>query len=145
MKTNVLASRVFQVGAIAALIAGSAFAGGVGFEIPWYTMDGGGGTSTSAGGTFELSGTIGQPDAGQVMSGGSFTLTGGFWFPVVTGDCNVDGAVTGNDYVEFEGCVSGEGGGLPMTDCTCSDFDNDGDVDLVDYAEFVLSFSNTMP
>jgi hypothetical protein len=39
-------------------------------------MDGGGGTST--GGVYSVSGTIGQPDAGT-MSGGPFTLVGGFW------------------------------------------------------------------
>ena len=46
------------------------------YSIDWHTSDGGGGTS--AGGNFTLSGTIGQPDAG-VMSGGAYTLTGGFW------------------------------------------------------------------
>ena len=46
------------------------------YAIDWFTMDGGGGTST--GGVFSVSGTIGQPDAG-VMSGGQFTLVGGFW------------------------------------------------------------------
>ena len=44
--------------------------------IDWWTVDGGGGTST--GGVYTLSGTIGQPDAGQT-SGGTFTLVGGFW------------------------------------------------------------------
>src|SRR5262249_54357960 len=33
---------------------------------------------TSTGGVFSVSGTIGQPDAGH-MSGGNFTLDGGFW------------------------------------------------------------------
>jgi hypothetical protein len=42
----------------------------------WFTIDGGGGTST--GGVYSVSGTIGQPDAGP-MSGGNFTLEGGFW------------------------------------------------------------------
>ena len=46
------------------------------FAISWFTIDGGGGTS--AGGSYSLSGTIGQPDAG-LSSGGSFTLSGGFW------------------------------------------------------------------
>src|SRR5436190_23908160 len=46
------------------------------FVIDWFTIDGGGGTST--GGVFSLSGTIGQPDAGQ-MSGGNYSLDGGFW------------------------------------------------------------------
>lgn len=46
------------------------------FTIDWYTVDGGGGVST--GGVFSISGTIGQPDAGT-MTGGNFTLHGGFW------------------------------------------------------------------
>jgi hypothetical protein len=46
------------------------------YAITWWTVDGGGGTST--GGGYTLSGTIGQPDAG-VLSGGGYTLTGGFW------------------------------------------------------------------
>jgi hypothetical protein len=47
------------------------------FTIDWHTIDGGGGTST--GGVFAVSGTIGQPDAGGPMTGGNFSLTGGFW------------------------------------------------------------------
>lgn len=46
------------------------------FSIDWSTIDGGGGTST--GGVHTVTGTIGQPDAGA-MSGGNFTLQGGFW------------------------------------------------------------------
>lgn len=46
------------------------------YAIDWYTIDGGGGTST--GGVYTVSGSIGQPDAGT-MSGGQFTLQGGFW------------------------------------------------------------------
>ena len=47
------------------------------FSIDWYSVDGGGGTST--GGVFTVSGTIGQPDAGGPLTGGNFSLTGGFW------------------------------------------------------------------
>jgi len=47
------------------------------FDLSWYTIDGGG-ITLSTGGPFTLGGTIGQPDAGT-MSGGSFTLDGGFW------------------------------------------------------------------
>jgi hypothetical protein len=46
------------------------------YSIPWYTIDGGGGTST--GGVYSVSGTIGQPDAGA-MNGGNYSLVGGFW------------------------------------------------------------------
>jgi hypothetical protein len=46
------------------------------FSLDWWTVDGGGGTSTA--GVYTVSGTIGQPDAGA-MSGGGYSLTGGFW------------------------------------------------------------------
>ena len=50
------------------------------YSIDWYSIDGGGGTST--GGVYSISGTIGQPDAGT-LSGGNYTLQGGFWAVVV--------------------------------------------------------------
>ncbi len=46
------------------------------YSIDWWTVDGGGGTST--GGVYTVSGTIGQPDAGT-MTGGNYALVGGFW------------------------------------------------------------------
>jgi hypothetical protein len=52
------------------------FAQGQSYSIDWFTIDGGGGTST--GGVYSVSGTIGQPDAGT-MSGGGYSLDGGFW------------------------------------------------------------------
>ena len=47
-----------------------------GYDLSWWTADGGGGNST--GGSYSLSGTAGQPDAG-VLTGGSYSLAGGFW------------------------------------------------------------------
>ncbi len=47
------------------------------YSIEWYEITGGGGAST--GGTYQISGTIGQPEAGNAMSGGQFSVTGGFW------------------------------------------------------------------
>lgn len=46
------------------------------YEITWYTIDGGGGTQSS--GAYTLNGTVGQLDAGT-LSGGSYTLAGGYW------------------------------------------------------------------
>ena len=46
------------------------------FSIDWFAIAGGGGTST--GGVYSVSSTIGQAEAGP-MSGGNFTLEGGFW------------------------------------------------------------------
>ena len=47
------------------------------YTVDWYKIAGGGGTST--GGTYQLNGTIGQPDASGAMTGGSYSLSGGFW------------------------------------------------------------------
>jgi len=47
------------------------------YSIDWYKIAGGGGTST--GGTYQVSGTIGQPDASGAVTGGNYSLTGGFW------------------------------------------------------------------
>jgi hypothetical protein len=50
------------------------------FDLTWYSIDGGGQTNcASTGGSFALSGTIGQPDAGPPLGGGTFGLGGGFW------------------------------------------------------------------
>jgi len=55
------------------LAAGGAFGA---YEIPQHVIAGGGGTS--AGGSFALTGTIGQSVVGQ-SSGGNFAVFGGFW------------------------------------------------------------------
>jgi len=47
------------------------------YSVNWYKISGGGGISTN--GQYSVSGTIGQPDAGGAMSGGNFSVTGGFW------------------------------------------------------------------
>ncbi len=50
---------------------------GGGYDLTWNSIDGGG-AMFSIGGAYSLGGTIGQFDAGT-MSGGSYTLKGGFW------------------------------------------------------------------
>jgi len=51
------------------------------YTIDWYKVAGGGGTSagTNGGGVYSVSGTIGQQDASGAMTGGNYSLTGGFW------------------------------------------------------------------
>jgi hypothetical protein len=51
------------------------------YSINWYKIAGGGGTSSGTSGstTYSVSGTIGQQDASTAMTGGSYSLTGGFW------------------------------------------------------------------
>ena len=111
------------------------------FEISRSTIDGGGVMrSADLGGSgFELSGTIGPPDAGT-MSGGSFQLTGGFWFEIPPTDCNEDGAVTLLDSGSLVLCLNGPDGGA-QPDCACFDVDNTGAVDLRDFAAAQIAFS----
>jgi hypothetical protein len=47
------------------------------YSIDWYKVSGGGGASM--GGVYSVSGTVGQHDAGGPMTGGNYSLTGGFW------------------------------------------------------------------
>ena len=50
---------------------------GSGYELAWFTVDGGG-AMLNQGGSFSLNGTIGQADAGT-LGGDGYTLDGGFW------------------------------------------------------------------
>ena len=52
-------------------------ASGQTYSIDWHKIAGGGGTST--GGVYSISGTIGQHDASTPLTGGPYSLTGGFW------------------------------------------------------------------
>ena len=86
--------------------------------IPWYTIDCGGGTSTSA--SLSLTGTIGQPDAGTALVSPRIYVLGGFW-----------GATSGR----LPGCVAdfddGSGTGTP-----------DGGVTLDDLLYFLVLYGN---
>ncbi len=115
------------------------------YQIDWHTIDGGGGFS--AGGDFELEGTIGQPDAG-VMTGGDFELTGGFWPGASVsepqpesceGDANGDGAVDPLDsgYVLARfGCPVGTGD----PSCDAAAQNGDGAVDPLDSGYVLARF-----
>jgi hypothetical protein len=47
------------------------------YDLSWNTLDEGGARHVAAG-VYRLSGTVGQPDAGQLLGGG-YALSGGFW------------------------------------------------------------------
>jgi hypothetical protein len=77
MKTNL---KIIILMAIGFILLPSVFclrASGQSYTIDWYKIAGGGGTST--GGTYSVSGTIGQPDASGAMTGGGYSVTGGYW------------------------------------------------------------------
>ena len=124
---------------------------GDGFDLSWWTADGGG-AMFSTGGGFELGGTIGQPDTNAPPSTGSgFELTGGFWAGVSISlscatfapadfdqDCDVDAA----DLIAFKLCASRSH--VAYADgCAAKDLDHDGDVDMDDFGVFQRCYSGT--
>lgn len=58
----------------------------------------------------------------------------------VRGDCNGDGVVDLVDYAVFAGCMTGPNLGPIGAGCGCIDLDVDDDVDLRDFAEFMIIF-----
>jgi len=109
------------------------------FEISWWTIDGGGGVSS--GGVYSIAGTIGQPDAGSVMTGGTFSVSGGFWVgtgspPACLADFDGDGFVDFFDFDAYVACFEG-------TVCPpgkTADFDGDGFVDFFDFDAYLAAF-----
>ncbi len=108
------------------------------FAIDWYTIDGGGAMNCT-GGSYTLGGSIGQPDAGPStgpMTGGGFSLEGGFWPGAVIvcplpGDMNNDGLRNGKDIQGFVNCLVGIGA------CLCADTDVSGAANVADIPSFV--------
>ncbi len=84
------------------------------FDLSWGTVDGGS-TATLLGGTFELGGTVGQPDA-ATLSGDDFILEGGFW--------TADLQPTAVELVRFEAYPAGSSIRLEWE--TASEIDNLG-------------------
>jgi hypothetical protein len=72
----------------------------------------------------------GTPDACDACAAGA-----------ASGDTNADGSVDLDDFANLNACLSGPAGGLGLG-CECFDFDSDGDNDLLDFAEFQVSFNN---
>jgi uncharacterized repeat protein (TIGR01451 family) len=85
MRTWLLALALLAIG-----VSGSAQT----YDLSWFTVDGGGATF-STGGSYSLGGTIGQPDASNAITGGTFSLVGGFWAP--TGFAFADLSITKTD------------------------------------------------
>lgn len=66
----------------------------------------------------------------------------GFPWPFVSGDHDDDGDLDRTDHELFSECLSGPD--VPRNaDCGCSDFDDDGTVDLRDWAAFQAAFGST--
>jgi hypothetical protein len=71
-----IVGRVARTGLLVLAAAGPAAAQP--YAIPWHTVDGGGATFSNAG-TYSVGATLGQPDAGGPLTGGTYSVSGGFW------------------------------------------------------------------
>lgn len=124
---------------------------GGGYDLTWSTLDGGGGTST--GGDYELTGTIGQPEATApaALSGAGIQLTSGFWVELgltcaafAPADFDHDCDVDAQDLAIFLLCTSAPTVAHSGTaECLAVDLDTDGDVDQVDYAVFQRCYTGS--
>ncbi|MCA9294683.1 MAG: hypothetical protein KDA20_12810 [Phycisphaerales bacterium] len=116
-----------------ALACTTAALAGPTYEIDWHTIDGGG-VLNATGGNYELSGTIGQPDASNPATGGSYSLVGGFWGigDACIGDLNGDSLVNLDDLqlLLFNFGTLGPAG----------DVDGDNDCDLDDLQLMLFYF-----
>jgi len=113
---------------LAIAIPAAAQSGGT-FDLTWNSIDGGGGTST--GGTYELTGTIGQADTG-VSSAGALVNSAGF----LPG--NFGCVVNLRDLVAFAQKWLSRG-------TTGADFDHSGRVDIADFAIFSREWMDGCP
>ncbi|MGJ8636687.1 MAG: hypothetical protein ACSHX5_07570 [Phycisphaerales bacterium] len=134
-RTHLLGSALVLASTSALAVGPSEGPSGGDFSIPWSTIDGGG-IINSTGGSFTLSGTIGQPDAGPTMTGGSFSLTGGFWAgvnsaPPCDADLNGDGELDFFDISFF------------LTNMV--DFNNDTIFDFFDISAFLQAYGAGCP
>ncbi|MDM7460112.1 MAG: hypothetical protein P3X24_000440 [bacterium] len=87
--------QLMAIAAVALMICANAQSGG-GYDLTWWTLDSGG-VTFATGGSFDLGGTVGQPDASNALTGGAFSLTGGFWL--------MPACIATNGDVDGSGCV----------------------------------------
>lgn len=104
-------------------------------ELTWSSLDAG--VQKSTAGSLELTGTIGQVDAGRRLASTDHVLTGGFWSGgAVTPDClsdlNDDGVADLADFLQFFNQFDQEGFG--------SDVNMDNQLDFADFLSFFNSF-----
>ena len=106
------------------------------YDLSWHNIGPGG---SASGGSYDLLGSIGQPDA-ATMSGGPYTLTGGF-LPggptcALAGDLNGDGQVTVLDIQMIAGAWPQTTASFPY------DQSGDGDLDIQDVTLVTAQFGS---
>jgi hypothetical protein len=93
------------------------------YSLDTYVVAGGGDTSSDN--TFQVTGTIGQPDASDWLAGGDASLNGGFWSFLID-----ELLATGNAPLAINdtlGAVKNQSVSLPAAKLAANDTDPDGD------------------
>jgi hypothetical protein len=117
---------------VLAVLAASPAAADLG--INWFSIDSGG-VATVSTGSIRVGSTIGQHDAGMLVSG-TTAAVGGFWAADVSLSCPADYDGTGFvDTDDFTAFVIDFEAGVDQ-----ADFDGTGFVDTDDFTAFVLAF-----
>ncbi len=94
------------------------------FDLSWFSIDAGGGSSTD--GSFTVNGTIGQPDTGRMTGAPHFSVMAGYW----------GAATAAHDILD---CTD------PMMPMDCpSDFNGDAMVDDNDFVIFVDAYNELL-
>ena len=106
------------------------------YSIPWYTIDSGGGTSS--GGSYQLTGTIGQPDAG-FHDEAPYELLGGFWVGGPLCIVNLEHFATFASYWLDGPCNESNNW------CGGADLNQLNDVDIVDLGILASEWLNICP
>jgi len=106
------------------------------YDLSWHTIDGGGGRSS--GGSYRLSGTIGQPDAGEI-AGGDYELLSGFWAGGPMCYVGFDDFARFSEHWLETNCSELNGW------CGGADLDRLGDVDFVDLGLVFDEWLNPCP
>ena len=123
--------RTCTITAAVVLASATSGANAQSLEITWYSIDGGGGVVT--GGGLSLVGAIGQHDAGPPLSGGAYTVTGGFITPLpprCPADWTGDGGVNSADFFAFlSDFFNGD-----------ADVDSDGATTSQDFFQYLTHF-----
>lgn len=105
---------------------------GGGYDLSWWTIDNGG-VTFATGGSFTMGGTIGQPDASNTLTGGTYSLTGGFWFApaciATNGDVDGSGCVDDADLLAVLFAFGATG--LNPADVNCDSIVDDADLLIV--------------
>lgn len=106
------------------------------YSIAWHTIDSGGGTS--AGGPYQVAGTIAQPDAGY-HSETPYELLGGFWVGGPLCIVNLEHFATFASHWLDGSCD------VNNNWCGGADLDQENDVDIVDLTILGSEWLNVCP